>query len=226
MKPKKQSPERNENFPIDTQAKKGVEFLISEYSQLGELWKHTDSRIDTTINFYITICAIVVPGSVLIFQVVKDINIFILTMLPVALIFFAAGIFFTENITLTDVHKSQYVLAQQLIRRYFVDNEPGISKYVYMEMATPSDDLEEKLIQLHPYFHKTIILSVNVINSLLIGIIISSIIWLLAPTNLYILVLVGLFLALLSISLLTIRYNRKIASFRETIKNRYRSHER
>jgi hypothetical protein len=178
--PKAMNAKSLEKETIETAGSHSIQFLLAEFSELGENWKHTDSRIETAINFYITLGAIVLPGLVLLYQAMKDARLFVMASLPVAGALFVAGHFLALRITESDKRKAEYRFAMQLIRRYFVDRDVEIAPYLYMPSSEPlkseEDRLRLKRIPVH--FHRQLVLTVNVLNSFLIGISIVGLVWL------------------------------------------------
>jgi hypothetical protein len=143
----------------------------------------SDGRIESAINFYITIAAIVLPASVLIYQSISDIGTFILLALLLGILLIIMGIFLVVRISNAEVRKSQYILSIQLIRRYFVNRDPEISQYLLFPTAKPSYSRNEKEKQLEPYIQRRLVITINALNSLIIGACIYALLWLLTSVS-------------------------------------------
>lgn len=163
---------RKENSETTTQ------FLLAEFNELAEAWRHTDARIDSAINIYLSVVASTFPALGLLYQAFQSIQLFILVSVPMLIILFVFGFMFMQRVTSTDITKAEYILGMQTIRRYFVDQDAEISSYLILPVASPSKNKQELDNQKHPYFHKQLIFAVIIFNSILIGTIIGSLIWL------------------------------------------------
>jgi len=185
--------------------KPDIKFLLVEFSEIGQFWRHTDSRIETTINYYITVGAVVLPGVVLLYQAISDTRLFILATLPIIGALIIIGLFLVARVTNSDILKAEYILSLNLIRRYFVDNNLKIAPYLYLPIAEPSTNLEVIRRQLLPYFHHRIILVVNCANSILFGLMVCGFLWLVASQFLSfrILITVAFIISVVSLATLT-----------------------
>ncbi|MCB0170721.1 MAG: hypothetical protein KDJ97_09240 [Anaerolineae bacterium] len=186
---------------------------MAEFGELAESWRHTDSRIETAINFYLTVGAIVLPGLGLLYQALQSIQLFILVSVPVAMVLFIFGFFLTQRITSADIRKEDYGLAMRMIRRYFVDQDPRIKSYIYMPIGLAAETLEDVSRQRNPYFHRRIMFAINAFNSFLVGLVFSGLIWLtfahmLLPWGL---VLIGIVFSLCTFAILQWLYRRRIS---------------
>jgi hypothetical protein len=124
------------------------------------------------------VCTFAFPGLGLLYQAIPNIQTFILASAPVAMAMFIFGVFLVERVTSTDFNKSEYKLGMQIIRRYFVENDPELAPYLYMPVAL-SVEMEQKLKkQRYPYFHKHIVFAIHSFNSLLAGLVAGCLIWL------------------------------------------------
>lgn len=155
-----------------------IQFLLAEFNEMGEFWRHTDSRIETAINFYLTVGAVAFPGVIILYEAITDIRLFIVALLPIIGTLFAFGFLLVGRITSADIKKAEYLLSLNLIRRYFVDHNPQVAQYLYMPLAQPSDSSDAKPKQLNPYFHRQIVFIVDSANSVLAGIAFSCLFWL------------------------------------------------
>ena len=155
-----------------------IQFLLAEFNEMGEFWRHTDSRIETAINFYLTVGAVAFPGIIILYEAITDIRLFIVALLPIIGTLFTFGFLLVRRITSADIRKAEYLLSLNLIRRYFVDHNPQVAQYLYMPLAQPSDSSDAKPKQLNPYFHRQIVFIVDSANSILAGAFFSGLSWL------------------------------------------------
>lgn len=152
-------------------------FLLAEFSELAQDWRYTDSRIETAINFYLTVGAVVLTGLGLLYQALQSVRLFILASVPLAIVLLVFGAFLTGRITSADFKKGDYRLGMSMIRRYFADRDVEASRYIYRSIASSIDDSESIAKQRRPHFHRHLILAINAFNSLIVGISSASIIW-------------------------------------------------
>jgi hypothetical protein len=153
-------------------------FLLAEYSELAQDWRHTDSRIETAINFYITVGAVVLTGLGILYQALQSVQLFILASVPVAVVLFVFGVFLTLRITSADLKKGEYRLGMRIIRRYFADREAEDSRYMYRPVASSINGPEDIAKQRSPHFHERVVLAINTFNSFIVGVCSASLIWL------------------------------------------------
>jgi hypothetical protein len=200
----------NEYTPTEQEKDTDTQFLLAEFSEMGKFWRHTDSRIETAINFYLTVGAVTLPGIVVLYQAIADIRLFILALLPITGALLIFGFFLVRRIMSADVKKAEYLISLNLIRRYFVDQSPQIAQYLYMPLAQPSDSLEAKVKQLSPYFHRRIALVVNSANSILAGITLSGLLWLVAGQvlSMVVVALMGIGVGIVTLIIQTWLYRR------------------
>ncbi|MBD3309537.1 hypothetical protein GF348_24370 [candidate division KSB3 bacterium] len=155
-----------------------IQFLLTEFSEMGEFWRHTDSRIETAINFYLTVGAAALPGTVILYEAVADLRLFVIALLPIMGALFIFGFFLVRRITSADIKKAEYLLSLNLVRRYFVDHSPKVARYLYMPLAQPSESSDGMTKQVGPVFHRRIAFVVNTANSVLAGTAFSGLLWL------------------------------------------------
>ena len=193
------------------------DFMLAEFHENVELWRHTDKRIESSINFYLAFSTVLFPGLVLLYKEISNINLFIIAALPIAFALFTSGYLITRRITKTDILKSQYILSINLARSFFAKHEPGIAHYLFNTIAQPTDDYKTKINQLQPRFHHNICYTIYLVNSILLGGTVSGIIWFffLKTFNLLTLFLVGLLVCISCFITLIWYYLIRIKSYKE-----------
>jgi hypothetical protein len=110
----------------------GIKFLLDEFGELGEFWRHADSRVENALNLYLTSGTIVVSAIVLLGQRSGDLDVFLTAAIFVAVALAAAGIVLARRIVGADIIKAEYIYALELIRRFFVDNAAQITPYLVL----------------------------------------------------------------------------------------------
>jgi hypothetical protein len=198
-----------------------IQFLLTEFQEMGQFWRHTDARIEAAINFYLTIVAVFIPGIFLLYQQVVDLSLFVLMSIPLCTALIVVGYFLTRRITSSDILKAKYIFSMNLIRGYFVDNFPHIAQNLHMPISLPSN--EDNSNRLKPIFHGLIVTVSNLINSALFGFVVSGIAWLLFAKTLSLaqIILVGSIGILICYILLTWHYNKLIRPFGNKNKHKF-----
>ncbi|TSA27533.1 hypothetical protein D4R71_02045 [bacterium] len=193
------------------------DFMLAEFHENVELWRHTDKRIESSINFYLAFSTVLFPGLVLLYKEISNIELFIVAALPAAFALFMSGYLITRRITTTDILKSQYILSINLARSFFAKHEPGIAHYLINPIAQPADDHKTRFNQVQPRFHSTICYTIYFANSILLGGTVSCIIrfFFLKTFNLLTLFLVGLVVCISCFITLIWSYLIRIKSYKE-----------
>lgn len=189
-----------------------AQFLLAEFSELAEAWRHTDARIESAINIYLTISASTFPALGLLYQAFQSIQLFLLVSIPILINLFVFGFLFTQRVTSTDITKAEYILGMQMIRRYFIDHDSEISSYLILPVALSAKNDQEIKKQKRPYFHKQLIFAVIAFNSLLVGTIIGSLTWLLFSNTLLpiSIALISFVFAVSTLVILSRHYQRRV----------------
>jgi hypothetical protein len=208
------------SLAFDRKTQLSKDFLLAELSETGEFWRHTDGRIESAINFYITVAAVVLPASVLIYQSISDIATFILLALLLGILLIIMGIFLIARISNAEIRKSQYILSIQLIRSYFVNRDPEIAQYLLFPAAIPSYDQTEKENQLEPFIQRRLVIIINALNSLMIGACIYALLWLLASMSAGLAFILAAVAAIASLLVSDRIYNKSVRRYREELPKR------
>ncbi len=198
-----------------------LQFLLTEFQEMGQFWRHTDARIEAAINFYLTIVAVFIPGIFLLYQQVVDLNLFVLMSIPICTALIVVGYFLSRRITSSDILKAKYIFSMNLIRGYFAGNFPHIAKNLHMPISFPSDEKDSNTLK--PIFHRLIVTVSNLINSVQFGLLVSGVAWLLFAKiiSLAQIVLVGSSGIMICFVLLTWHYNKLIRPFKNKNKDKF-----
>jgi hypothetical protein len=155
----------------------GTQFLLAEFSEMNATWKHTDARIETAINFYLTVLVAGLPAAALLYQAIPDIQVLAFVLILMVATVFTIGLLLANRIAIAGIRKAEYQLSINLVRRYFLDHNSDLAKYVYFPAADPSVAIEDKTKQLKVHLHQMIYV-VIVVNSLLVSLVIGWGLWL------------------------------------------------
>src|SRR6476660_2408401 len=112
-----------------------VDFMLAEFDHLSELWRHTDSRTETAANLYSTTTAVLVPGALLVKHYFSNLRLFLWSTIAVAAVFAVLGAFVSRRISRSHEIKGEYLLAMNLIRKYFVDQDSSLVPYLSFPVA-------------------------------------------------------------------------------------------
>ena len=203
--------EQTQNKSASANYEKGVEFLLAEFKELGQFWRHTDSRMESALNLYMTASALIVSGLVYLSQQVTDFRAFLsfVTLITVAL--FVGGMILANRILGTALIKAEYIRALNLIRRYFVDTDQSIRDYLLLPIANSPKDTARPLGKgFSARIPTSLLVVIHVWDSLLLGFVVGSISWLAEPRILLIAIFaIGAVVAVLCFAVLSILARRK-----------------
>ena len=128
---------------------RGEEFLLSEFQQVNDLWRHTDSRLESGLNIYLTATAIVIPGLVYIFQNINDFSAFLKIYSLIAIGLLVGGLVLDRRISGTARVKAEYIHALNRIRGYFKERYPQIAQRLVLPSEVDTDGLAIQRIKHH-----------------------------------------------------------------------------
>ena len=158
-----------------------ADLLLAEYNRLSEFWRHTDSRMESTVNLYLTASAIVVTGLVYGSQQSGDLRTFLAVSVAAAAALFVGSIIVSRRILLSSVLKARYRYRLYLIRCHFMEfDESSLTP-----VASPMTLSAEADRRAHGGF--SVRVSVPLLAaiypwcSLLLGFIVGSTVWLAQP---------------------------------------------
>ncbi|HEC87220.1 MAG TPA: hypothetical protein ENI49_05070 [Thermoplasmatales archaeon] len=160
-----------------------IKFLLAEFNELGEFWRHTDSRLENSLNLYLTGSAVVVSAIVFLSQQIADVRLLLLVAIFVSLALFIIGVILARRILGTALIKAEYIHALNLIRRFFVDKDAGITPYLFLPFAdSPADSSKSSGKTFRPRIPANLLVAIHVWNGLLLGFSVSVCVWLIVPT--------------------------------------------
>jgi MFS family permease len=157
-----------------------VDFMLAEYSHLSELWRHTDARTEAAVNFYLTTAAVLIPVTLLVKQSFSDLGLFLWSGIAVAAVFAVLGSFVSRRISRSHEIKGEYILALNLIRKYFVDQDSSLLPYLSFDVAGSRQEQLRRRQSGRTVSLRSFVMAVFFVNCLLVGFIAGSLAWLLA----------------------------------------------
>lgn len=196
-----------------------VTFLLAEFSELGQFWRHTDDRIENGINYFLTASAVV--SSVLAFasQQITDTRLFAAFVALVTVALFVGGYILMRRIVGTSLNKAEYTLALNLIRRHFADKNPSIEKYLVLpKTKKPTEDRKLVLEDFRVRIPGDVLWAIRLWVSALLGFIVGTITWL-VESHLLLIVLIVMSATVMAACYLILTWatNRQIESFKQKL---------
>ena len=118
-----------------------VRFLTTEFEQLVEFWKITDARYSGQVNIYLTACLVIATGSAAVaayFSSKAALNPQLVMVLAgiLSLGLFVLGVYLLRSLVTTRKLKTEYRRALNVIRGYFVDQDPKLQDYLMLPFAS------------------------------------------------------------------------------------------
>jgi hypothetical protein len=156
-----------------------ADFMLAEYTHLSELWRHTDSRTETAVNLYLTTAAVLIPGALLVKQSFSDLRLFLWASIAVSVVFTVLGAFVSRRISRSHEIKGEYILALNLIRKYFADQDPSLAPYLSFPVAGTRQEELKRQESGRTISLRSFVAAVFLANCLLIGFVSGTTAWLL-----------------------------------------------
>lgn len=208
--------ETNTSDPNNDDLKEvGVQFLLAEFSNLTDLWKHTDSRLESGLNIYLTTNALLISAIAFFSQRVTDTTSFLIIIVFIAVALSVTGIILSTRLLSTAFIKTEYMHARNMIRRYFAERAPDIIPYLYFANKTGMATINKKILLFRT--PGTIYTALHLWSSFLTSASISVLILLLyTQIQAVILIFICLSLTILFFVLLTLNKRHKIKRFDPT----------
>jgi hypothetical protein len=131
----------------------GDKFMLAEFNELGDLWRHTDQRLDKGLAIYLTTTTIAVSVLAIVARqdasqwLPQDIR-WILTI-ALSLLLAINGVVYARLIVESQRTKTEYRFAAMRIRRYFVGQDENLRAYTILRIDD-SVDLDRASFEKHP----------------------------------------------------------------------------
>ena len=160
------------------------QFLLSQHTEMNEDWRHLNHRIETAINLYIGVWALLGSAASVLYTDLEDVSIFLqIVGLLVLFILAAFGFFTARRITSATILRERKRLSANLIKLFFQERTPEIKDYlpVYIKTPTPLEGDSDKKRkesegqQLVVSFPDGIVYFIYFLNSLLAGVLSTAI---------------------------------------------------
>jgi hypothetical protein len=154
-----------------------IQFMLAEFGELCQLFRHTDSRLYSSFNFYLTFVAATITVVVLLLGYISDARFYALATLPFQCAVFLIGYFLAQHMFLSEVLKGEYRQGLNLIRRFFVDKYEHLTPYLVLPLAPPPTARVEELPREKPHSVSRDILAISLINAIVLGTIAGTVSW-------------------------------------------------
>lgn len=115
----------------------GRQFLLTHLNEISKDWRYLDKRIETTLNLYVTVVALVVTAAATIYSDGTD------WLVPLRSIAFAAvvlvpfGFITARRVKNAAILRSRKRLSTNLIKKFFQERHPEIEQYLLIYVDTP-----------------------------------------------------------------------------------------
>lgn len=159
-----------QNSSPDKSESLSEEFLLSDFKETSQFWRHTDSRLENAIRLYLTINTIAVSGSVILVNQNPQAKILISFISVISFIIFCSGTFLSIRIIGVLTGKGEYALSLNRIRAYFAEKEPKIQPYLVLPFS--DIDIEYGLTNLRNKLKKytdPLLISIRLWSSLMLS---------------------------------------------------------
>ena len=124
-----------------------TEFMLAEYKQVADFWSKTDSRLEGTIRLYLTLATIVLSGFIFLSKDIFGKSFFWDIAFVVSIIFFLGGVLSFQRIVTTSLLKTEYIVSINLIRQFFVDQNPSLKQYLFLPIGLGEETDTSKIIR-------------------------------------------------------------------------------
>jgi hypothetical protein len=153
----------------------------------------------------LTASTLIVSGLFFLFQQLQDLRLLVMLTIPITLMLLVGGIALAKRIQETDTLKERYNYAINLIRNYFIDNDPQISEYLFLRFDATKLKVSN-LIKIGFLLRSTLLW-----DSFLLGYIITASTWVIASHFPFeFLIGIGVAITLLTFVLLNYLIKRRI----------------
>lgn len=160
-----------------------IQFLLAEFNGLNELYRHTNSRVYTSLNFYLTFAVAAATVAVLLFGYVSDTRVFLIALLPMLSAIFLLGYFLADQVAKSTRTTREYLLGLNLIRHYFAHEYQHIAPYLILPTVSPTGSREQDLVQARPRGSNESVVVISLINSIVLGCMSGTVVWILTAGN-------------------------------------------
>lgn len=170
------------NQSLSGSRENSMKFLLAEFNELGEFWRHTDARTESGLTLFFAASAIIVSGFVYFAKQATDFRAFLALITLIAFALFVGGLLLVRRIRRTGLIKAGYIRGLNLIRRYFVDTDQSIADYLVLPISeSPGIRDESRDTGLPVRKPSPALIAIQAWNSLLLGFVFGSAAWLLQP---------------------------------------------
>ena len=170
---KKSDPGDSKSGGLTDEEQYARQFLLSQHTEMNEDWRHLNHRIETAINLYIGVWALIGSAASVLYTELKDVPIFF--RIVGLLVLFAFGFFTARRVTSATILRERKRLSANLIKLFFQERTPETRNYlpVYVQTPTPLN-IKREGQQLVVSFPDGIVYFIYVLNSFLTGVLFTS----------------------------------------------------
>jgi hypothetical protein len=183
---------KNEESPDESK-----DFLLAEFNESADAWRYSDAKIESVIKFYLSVFSATGPVLAVLYNYLTDFKIFMGITIIADCCLVGMGLVAIQSIFHSEIRKAEYLHSIQLVRKYFADHDATILPYLYFRTAEPVIGNGKSSNQIQPLFSKVLATGINIVNSILIGWIVSGCTWLVMKNSLTQLLLIGSVIAII-----------------------------
>lgn len=124
---------------INEKEDEGINFLMIEFQEISNAWKHIDSRTESSIRLFFTASTILLSAITISITQLKELNI-VFPIVIVSMILLCLGAtLIMRRIIAAFLLKEEYFKAIKLIRRYFMERNTSIKDYLLLPTLKKSE---------------------------------------------------------------------------------------
>lgn len=149
-----------------------VELMITVYSEMAENWRHADRRVETTINFYITVLSLLLAGAGILYNQEDNPTLLYLIFEVLAIPVVLYGYFTVNRIKSAAYLRVRYLHSLNLIQEYFKIKYPHLThflgRYRHKGQVALIFESSDEFKNLKPSYHDTTSWFIYILNSIII----------------------------------------------------------
>lgn len=199
-----------------------TEFLLTEFGELGQFWRHTDARIENGINYYLTASAAVTSVIAFGSQQLNDGRLFAGFVILVLGALFVGGDILIRRIVSTALIKAEYAMALNRIRGYFADRDSEMARYLVLPIASsPTEGNEASRQDFKVRMPGYILRALRLWTGGLLGLAVGILSWIIEPRlHFASLIAIGVAAGAACFGFLTWATQKQVAGYKERLARR------
>ena len=148
-----------------------VELMITVYSEMAENWRHADRRVETAINFYITVVSLLVAATGILYRQGNDRSLLFLIFEILAVPVVLYGYSTVNRIKSAAYLRTRYLHSVNLSQEYFKIKYPHLihflGRYRHKGRVSLIFENEDEFEDIEPSYHDTTSWFIYIINSII-----------------------------------------------------------